>query len=418
MNFLNFVKKLMIVSISTSLNIQVNNCGRVDVESGSDFYINSSFNVLRQLDTCAAFYFSHLSTNYAYNHFGSCGFVALGSLLSYYDTYLNDNFVDDKYEAKVDLTDLQLAEYFLDNQLIFESPGVKFDKEETLALNSESYGYYPSFLWNKMSIEDRIGFFANNGYFQYHLLQLAYQHNYDDLKPASQLDFSMNNYDLKDLLNVYLQSKKDDFSSSMIDETNCVSNMTYFDKQYTYTKTDYNKYISNIIDLIKSGVPLLTLINNSNTNKSYYGHFAIAYDYQEGYDLPEDGIIFNVGLSDESDCNVTSIPFYYIKKYTAATQIHSYFYINEENFIHKETDNYYYYLDESITSCLCELSVHKNHEHEYGYRIIDDKTHQYGCVKCLSKILSEENHRYVLGTLYDPRPEYVTCLRCSYVHYL
>lgn len=410
MNFLKFVKKLMVVTMSTSLNIQVNNCGRVEAETGSDFYINSSFNVLRQLDTCAAFYFSNLSTNYAYNHFGSCGFVALGSLLSYYDTYLNDNFVDDKYEENVELTDLQLADYFLDNQLIFESPGVKFDKEETLALNSESYGYYPSFLWNKMSIEDRIDFFANNGYFQYYLLQLAYQQNYEKLKPASKLDFAMMDTDLRDLLNVYLQSKKDDFSSAMIDIGNSVS--SYINKR------NKNFKISTIIDLIKSGVPVLALVNNTKNDDKYYGHFAIAYDYREGYDLPEDGIIFNIGLSDESDCNVTSIPFYYMKKYTAATQIYSYFHINEENFVHEETDNYYYYLDKSITSCLCELSVHKNHEHEYGYRIIDDKTHQYGCVKCLSRIISEENHRYVLGTLYDPLPEYVTCLLCSYVHYL
>lgn len=292
MNFLKFVKKLMVVTMSTSLNIKVNNCGRVDAETGSDFYINSSFNVLRQLDTCAAFYFSNLSTNYAYNHFGSCGFVALGSLLSYYDTYLNDNFVDDKYEENVELTDLQLADYFLDNQLIFESPGVKFDKEETLALNSESYGYYPSFLWNKMSIEDRIDFFANNGYFQYYLLQLAYQQNYDDLKPASKLDFAMMDTDLRDLLNVYLQSKKDDFSSAMIDIGNSVS--SYINKR------NKNFKISTIIDLIKSGVPVLALVNNTKNDDKYYGHFAIAYDYQEGYDLPEDGIIFNIGLSDES----------------------------------------------------------------------------------------------------------------------
>ena len=45
-------------------------------------------------------YFKNLTENIGYNETSSsCGYVALGMLLNYYDTSLNDNIVEEKYEV-------------------------------------------------------------------------------------------------------------------------------------------------------------------------------------------------------------------------------------------------------------------------------------------------------------------------------
>ena len=50
------------------------------------------------LNNFANFYFSNLHENINYNIQGTCGFVSVGMLLSYYDTYLDDRFVPAEFE--------------------------------------------------------------------------------------------------------------------------------------------------------------------------------------------------------------------------------------------------------------------------------------------------------------------------------
>ena len=55
--------------------------------------------VVETYDSCADQYFSELKGNVPKNVVGSCAYVATSMLLAYYDTYWNDNFVPDEYEA-------------------------------------------------------------------------------------------------------------------------------------------------------------------------------------------------------------------------------------------------------------------------------------------------------------------------------
>ena len=43
-------------------------------------------------------YFDNLTMNHGYNIIGSCGYVGIDMLLSYYDTYLSDNIVPEQYD--------------------------------------------------------------------------------------------------------------------------------------------------------------------------------------------------------------------------------------------------------------------------------------------------------------------------------
>ena len=75
-------------------------------------------------DSFAFQYFFHLGTNTPYNRFGSCGYVALSCLLSFYDTYWNDNIIPEQYDQN--------------SANINISPGVK-NKSTLNALTAEEY---------------------------------------------------------------------------------------------------------------------------------------------------------------------------------------------------------------------------------------------------------------------------------------
>ena len=63
-----------------------------------------------QDDEFASYYFYNLKENFGYNTHGSCGYVAAAMMLSYYDTLLNDNIIDEGYDKICTLTSLDLED--------------------------------------------------------------------------------------------------------------------------------------------------------------------------------------------------------------------------------------------------------------------------------------------------------------------
>lgn len=58
----------------------------------------SNDNTLHLTNEYATHYFYNLTENFGVNEMGSCGYVALGMLLSYYDTYWDDSFIAETYD--------------------------------------------------------------------------------------------------------------------------------------------------------------------------------------------------------------------------------------------------------------------------------------------------------------------------------
>ena len=46
-----------------------------------------------------SFYFDNLTQNFGMNYKGSCGYVAIGMMLSYYDTLLSDDIIPERYDV-------------------------------------------------------------------------------------------------------------------------------------------------------------------------------------------------------------------------------------------------------------------------------------------------------------------------------
>ena len=86
-----------------------------------DTTTSSNSNSLFLTDNFATYYFSRLTQNYGNNVKGSCGYVALGMLLSFYDTYWNDNIIPEQYDK---CTNLSTNNF---NPQTVRSPGIERD---------------------------------------------------------------------------------------------------------------------------------------------------------------------------------------------------------------------------------------------------------------------------------------------------
>lgn len=56
----------------------------------------------------ASFYFDGLNKNFGNNTYGTCNYVAIGMILSFYDTYWDEGFIPEKYDVKTNFAISQL----------------------------------------------------------------------------------------------------------------------------------------------------------------------------------------------------------------------------------------------------------------------------------------------------------------------
>lgn len=79
-------------------------------------------------------YFDNLTKNFGKNYKGSCGYVALGMFLSYYDTYFDDSLIPEAF----DIASVGSEKVFYTRR---NSPGILNDVITSSTGSSTSYGY-------------------------------------------------------------------------------------------------------------------------------------------------------------------------------------------------------------------------------------------------------------------------------------
>lgn len=180
-------------------------------------------------DKYAPYYFSKLTNNYGWNTKDSCGYIAMGMLLSFWDTYWDDNIIEEKYEVAVKLDDEHV-------QSAVESPGIKREPD-AIAMVSDS---------------------------EYHanVLNSNYQNEYFQFKLMSFGNISVGNYlmwhnDYIDVLNDYIYDYRG------------------YDESEVEIFGTTNNVRDTAILFIKLGIPVKLGIE---------GHAVVAYDYNEKKD--------------------------------------------------------------------------------------------------------------------------------------
>ena len=244
------------VSNASLSNTQVNQLfNSLDSGSINDVFIS---------DYYESVYFANLSENIGNNRFGSCSYVALGMLLSFYDSYWSDLFIPETYDVEPTsvFTTYSSADFAFPS-FSAESPGISFEPTNDI---------------NSLSPDDYLIYAATNSdlYFQCKLISLS-QTYFGSAKFEDESNpFGMTFSDISGFLTYYLYQYRN-FTTSQVLIDSC--NDTSLVRSYTINK-------------IKAGVPVILRSESSSLG----GHAFIAYDYDED----SDEIYVHTGWRDEN----------------------------------------------------------------------------------------------------------------------
>ena len=281
----------------------------------------TSYNPNDYLDT----YFYKLETNYGYNVKGSCGYIAIGMLLSYYDTFLSDYFISDTYDAATNL-----GSYISSDALNANSPGINRFYDASLE-NISNINYYDNYINNPSYY---------NYYFQYYLLHTYsqyYNYNNTSVYPAS-----LSADEVNSILCDYIENNQyiADYVTINHIESSDVSNIN-----------DY------VIGLVNNGIPVVALVSRTVGTETY-SHATICYDYQNG-------LIFHWGKDGYTHVNSTNYQISINDIYYFTTTLN-----------HSCSNNYYY---NNTFYCSCDYCNNVNHTHNYTYGTYNNTTHNLIC---------------------------------------
>ena len=299
------------------------------------------------------------------NRYGTCSYIAMIMLLSYYNVYWDDNIIDECYEHTIrDVISISTLEY---------SPGIKVEPS-SLAPSNNLAQYIKNIRSNY------------NQYFHFMLVKHGldtfdfYDGDYEDdiyySESLSEKDEALGIYVFqhKQLLRYYLYELQlydvDDVKIKSISQTHEIN------RQF-------------IIDNIIKGHPVVFM---ARTGDNESGHVMVAYDY----DSVSDEIICHMGWGKNSAKTKYSS--------TAYTRILS-AYVLHFHTNHVCSNNYLDFFDEPI--CPCQL----NQEiiYDYGFEQLDSSTHTKIC-SCGYETI--ENHTYSYS-FWDNTYHKKTCI-CGY----
>lgn len=286
-----------------------------DASTGVDSYTLVSG--LFQTQYFQTYYFSRLGQNIGKNKKDSCGFVAFGMLLSYWDTYWDDGIIPEKYEAKETLFQEYIDIPSITRTKFPESkaPGIK--QEDSSIYDADQTTYY-----NNISVN-------GEKFFHFKLMDL-FQNNirsfpYDS--KSGKYNYTLSYIDYKNFYRYYFKDYLGLSSGYIIDGVDLRPSSTIR---------------AQVIDLVKQGIPVRLSVKEKF--ESNIGHCVIAYDYDE----KTDKLYCNFGWG--SGTTHTTIEDQGYTYYNSYTYIR--FFTD-----HVHSDNYVYTDSAGIERSLCPCNL-------------------------------------------------------------
>ena len=321
-------------------------------------------------------YFFYNANNFGYNYYGSCGYVAAEILLSYYDTYWNDDIIPEKYDLPGSLS------YYNKNLPFLTSPGtcneeiLLHERIEQEISNKEyfTFGYYFDFI---KEMKDSF----------YHLYMLYESEFYGKYSK----DDSFREYPIKEGTKKYYYAKY-----------NFGLTVEGFLDMLDWRIYKYGKVITNrseglsarnfAISKIKQGIPVILGASNSSAS-----HLVVAYDYDEKTDT----IIVHSGYRGVTSTSIESLGYTdYI--FSAALEL---------SCSHKCSDNI---SCSGRNYCACYLDgTHPAHSHHYDYQLVKDNK-KYHLAYCICNKSRQDYHSvYEEDIIVDGIHQYAKCILCG-----
>lgn len=278
--FMNLLFTLFITFFVSLSGFRSNELGnqRVYNASMSEQSVQTLFNSLTNnqsetfLNNYSTVYFSHLNDNFPINSHGTCSYVGISMLLSFFDSYWDDEFVAEFFEETASFTSTNSTNQNLDIPPVnTESPGIiseDWNDVENLTLSQ----YLDFVLTNEET------------YLQSYLIKLSYDMFDRYCFDSTTNPYGLTLYEQTHLLLYYLTYKVRLHNSQAF--VTCSTN---------YDQDDLEEYITTrLID----GVPVMI---NALTSVGY--HSVVAYDY----DSSSETIYVHTGWKDTNGNALTHI---------------------------------------------------------------------------------------------------------------
>ena len=374
--------------------------------------------------TFAQSYFHNLNYNYGNNQKGSCGYVAMGMLLSYYDTFLNDSIIPEQYDQNSVNFSINLW-----------NPSKNYNMAER--------GNSPGILWESLpdgSPEEYLNAINSVKDVSLHakLISIGAEQNLYNRVPNDGYYCALSNSEEVDILDYYIQNvlewESNTYSIEAIIKSTSVSSENV--KSWALNK-------------INNGIPvMLSVRTEQDENGESRGHAVVAYDSDSEGNIychwGHDGVANFTRTTPESEDYVYysgaiainwNIPHscsnnYVVQTYNDENEVVSSYYCYE----HKDIITYDHVCDFSysveqfdsthenyryshIGHCHCTESNIVSHdfltsdtcslcglqcEHSYSYTCLNDLRHRGVCRYCTHIKISP--HVFRVGSR--------TCLEC------
>lgn len=214
---------------------------------------NISHNIFNNLTVSStassnySFYYNNLSINYGLNNNNSCGYVAIGSLLSYYDIFYNDGFVIDDGGA------------LFDDFIICSNVVNSFNVSDCVSSPGYSSTFH-NFLITEIGVN----------HFNYYS------------EPSSYPTYATNTESIKNIIDYYLANYANISSTSYVVSKIELSNSVSIDDVNSWICDEIDNGRPVILGLNTWDLSLYNSITSSYTMETYVdcGHAVIAYGYQ------------------------------------------------------------------------------------------------------------------------------------------
>ena len=316
-------------------------------------------------------YFYNLRSNFGRNELGTCGYIAAGMLLAYFDTYWDDEIVPERYETLSNISSLDDYDY--------NSPGAG-EIPHTIS-NCGYSGTSQTELFNHILNDHKSD--VLHGALLDCMLRTYNQLNFQVAPDGNLYYVSIDPYQAEIIVNEFL----DLYSSS----STIYTSVSYEDLLFETDDTHINEVSANarerIVSSVTRNIPVAVYLGS--TADYFDRHVAIAYDYDPINDMlyfhngwqGRDYYISEVSLGLKSSGNSGATRYYYgdLTFFLLDEHVHSY------NFI----------LDSGVSVCSCQLS---DHQHVLSYELYSGLQHK---ITCHCSYYSFGNHLYILnGTRY------------------
>ncbi len=295
-------------------------------------------------------YFDNLTLNLGGNTKGSCGYVALGMILSYYDNYLNDDIIEESYDIKSSSE----TNNFINER---NSPGV-FNYQ--YFNQDKGYGNYYKYILSSKEYD-----------FESKLISMGISKGYHEVNAS---DFGTNIEQRETITKTYLNERGFNYTIEKC----------YRDELSTKNVRDF------AIENVKKGYPVLLAIE-----KNGGGHAVVAYDY----DSSNDKLYCHFGW------------MYYWTHINPEDEGYSYrnAMVLKINGSHSHSNNYVYN-NKSYCYCSHEIITYEPKTHPFSkFTIIDSSNHLSVCSCGLTQI---DRHNFVTQKIGSKT--YSICKNCKY----